>query len=189
MVFKKGQKGWNKGLTKKNDERVRKSAENMKGISKSESHKEKLRQVNLGKKYSKETNQKKACPGEKNGNFGKRGVETTQFGKFNEESPNWKGGKSSIYALIRYSSKYSEWRRAIFDRDNFTCQHCHKKSEGDIEAHHINILREYNITNTEQAYNCPELWFLENGITLCINCHKETDNYGNKKLKQVNKEK
>jgi len=32
----------------------------------------------------------------------------------------------------------------------------------------------------EQAVNCEELWNINNGITLCKECHKKTDSYGGK---------
>ena len=32
----------------------------------------------------------------------------------------------------------NEWRKQVYQRDNFICQHCKKKSEHDLVAHHLN---------------------------------------------------
>ena len=78
---------------------------------------------------------------------------------------NWKGGVSRAYKTGYYSKEYKEWRQRVFIRDGFTCQGC--GDEGYITAHHIKSFAHY-----------PELRFdLDNGLTLCESCHKETDNY------------
>ena len=86
-----------------------------------------------------------------------------------ELSPAWQGGKTEKSKLLRTSADYKAWRLAVFKRDNFTCQKCGKQSN-DLEAHHI-----------KEVCNNPELVFdVDNGLTLCHKCHKETDNYGYK---------
>lgn len=86
----------------------------------------------------------------------------------------WKGGVTPLRQLVRTSFKYRLWRSDVFTRDNFTCQDCGKK--GNINAHHINpfalIMDENNIETFEQAMNCEELWNINNGVTLCEECHK-----------------
>lgn len=84
-----------------------------------------------------------------------------------ELSNFWQGGKTKESDLLRTSAEYREWRLAVFKRDNFTCQKCGQRAR-DIEAHHIKERCKY-----------PELIFdVGNGLTLCHECHKETDNYG-----------
>jgi hypothetical protein len=39
------------------------------------------------------------------------------------------------------------------------------------------ILKEYNVKTLDDAHKCKELWDINNGRTLCINCHKLTDTY------------
>ena len=41
-------------------------------------------------------------------------------------------------------------------------------------------MEEYQIKTFEQALNCAELWDINNGRTLCKECHKKTDNYLNR---------
>jgi 5-methylcytosine-specific restriction endonuclease McrA len=66
---------------------------------------------------------------------------------------------------------YKKWRLAVFTRDYFRCQKC--GSEENLEAHHI---KPFSVA--------PELMYIvENGLTLCHNCHMKTDSYGRKKKK------
>lgn len=59
------------------------------------------------------------------------------------------------------------WRKSIFERDSYTCQNCRQRG-GKLQAHHIVPYRE-----------SPELRHdLNNGITLCFDCHKKTETYG-----------
>jgi hypothetical protein len=92
-------------------------------------------------------------------------------------NPNWKGGITPLNHAIRESIQYSEWRGQIFKRDSFTCEVC-KNVGGDLEAHHIKefhlILKENNITTFEGAMECSLLWDINNGITLCKECHDKT---------------
>lgn len=82
--------------------------------------------------------------------------------------PNWKGGISPINYEIRQSGKYKEWRNDIYKRDKYNCQICGKHcGTKDIIAHHKKSFSEY-----------PELRFnINNGITLCRNCHAKIHNY------------
>jgi hypothetical protein len=80
--------------------------------------------------------------------------------------PFWKGGITPLYNKIRNSPEYRQWRRGVFIRDSFTCAECNNVG-GRLEAHHIKSFSKY-----------PELRFAtDNGITLCKDCHKLTDNY------------
>lgn len=72
---------------------------------------------------------------------------------------NWKGG---ISPRERKSLEYKLWRRAVFEKDNYTCQKCGKRG-GYLEADHIKEWADY-----------PELRFIvNNGQTLCLKCHRE----------------
>jgi hypothetical protein len=92
----------------------------------------------------------------------------------------WKGGITELEYNIRHSLQYRKWRDLIFIRDNYICQDC-KQIKNRLNAHHkksfAKILQENNIKNFDEAINCQDLWNINNGITLCEECHKKTDNY------------
>ena len=62
----------------------------------------------------------------------------------------------------RKYEEYYKWRLEVYRRDNFTCQICQSNSKG-INAHHIESYK----TNKEKRTD------IDNGITLCVPCHKE----------------
>ncbi len=73
---------------------------------------------------------------------------------------------------IRYSAKMDKWRKAVFERDNYTCQCCGARNglgrAITLNADHIKPF----------AYH-PELRFdLDNGRTLCVECHRKTETWG-----------
>lgn len=82
-------------------------------------------------------------------------------------APRWEGGKTEKIRILESRIEYKEWRRDVFARDNYTCQACGKRGVR-LEAHHI-----------KEKCNFPELIYdVDNGITLCRECHKKTENYG-----------
>lgn len=78
------------------------------------------------------------------------------------KNPNWKGGCKPEHQRIRNHISYKEWRTAVFTRDHFTCQDCGKRN-CYLHAHHIKEFSKF-----------PELrTTVENGKTLCVECHKK----------------
>jgi hypothetical protein len=122
--------------------------------------------------------------------IGKRATKETKekmrISHSGEKSHLWKGGKRILSDIIRSSFPYRQWRSDVFTRDNFTCQECGDKKGGNLESHHIKslskIIQEYNIKTLEQALSCEELWNINNGQTLCEDCHKKTNNFGRKNI-------
>ncbi len=103
-------------------------------------------------------------------------------GKFGKEHPKWKDIKvMSLNNTIRTSQKYIEWRMFVYGRDSFRCVLCGKKGVW-LEAHHKkplrNIIKE-NKLNNDNFYDCEQLWDIDNGITLCIECHEKEDKMRN----------
>lgn len=104
----------------------------------------------------------------------------------------WKGGKTKLSLAIRELPEYRFWRQNVFQRDGFECKLCNRKRKaGDrviIQADHIiplsMLIETHNITSLEDAAKCQELWDINNGRTLCKECHKKTRTYGVNKHKQ-----
>lgn len=76
---------------------------------------------------------------------------------------------------IRTNSKYRLWRDDVFNRDGFVCTECN--SDIKLEAHHLKqlmvIVKEHNITTLQEALDCAEIWDINNGQTLCKQCHSK----------------
>jgi len=84
---------------------------------------------------------------------------------------NWKGGITSLNKKIRASFEYKLWREAVFKRDDYTCVWCSQRGIR-LQADHIKPFAFY-----------PALRFeIDNGRTLCVECHKKTDTFGNGRL-------
>lgn len=63
---------------------------------------------------------------------------------------------------FRDSKEYKTFVKNVLARDNYTCQCCGKKSEADMEVHHLYgyaKFPEYRIDQTQ-------------ALSLCVNCHK-----------------
>jgi len=90
---------------------------------------------------------------------------------------NYKGGITTLYHQIRISDNNKQWRKHVFTRDSPTCQVCNDDKGGNLVAHHkvpfSYILGFYKIDTFEKAMGCRELWNINNGIVLCIKCHKQ----------------
>lgn len=101
-----------------------------------------------------------------------RGSGNPNYGKNarrNEKHPMWVKDRSKLKS--RPLSEGREWRIKVFIRDNYTCQECGARNGNgkriDLQAHHI---KPYAIF--------PKLRFdINNGITLCLDCHKQTETY------------
>ena len=53
-----------------------------------------------------------------------------------EKSANWKGGKTSLQTTLRNSAEYDQWRRAVMERDDFTCRITGQRG-GRLHVHHV----------------------------------------------------
>lgn len=85
------------------------------------------------------------------------------------ENNKWKGGITPLHEKIRKSSRYLEWRKKVFIRDDYRCQACGKRG-GNLHADHVMPFSLY-----------PELRLeVLNGRTLCVPCHRKTDTYGHR---------
>lgn len=87
-----------------------------------------------------------------------------------ESSTNWKGCITSEQKTVRSSKPFLDWRKAVFDRDNYTCQHCGEKGVS-LNAHHIIPFSKDSSLRTD----------VSNGISLCLKCH----NREHKRLREM----
>lgn len=91
------------------------------------------------------------------------------------DSHNWKGG---TYKTERQAAmgrwEYQEWRRSVFERDNFTCQSCQERG-GALQADHVKPWSRF-----------PDLRYdVSNGRTMCVECHRLTPTWGAKVHREV----
>uniref|UniRef100_A0A6M3K6B6 Putative HNH endonuclease n=1 Tax=viral metagenome TaxID=1070528 RepID=A0A6M3K6B6_9ZZZZ len=107
--------------------------------------------------------------------------------KSGKDNCNWKGGITNIYDTVRTSDEYKDWRNSVYKRDNYICQDCGDNRGGNLEAHHIKpfaiILQEFlqiysqfspiedKETLVRLAISYEPFWNINNGQTLCIECH------------------
>jgi len=169
-------------------EHIRKRVEKNSGQHRSEEVKKKMSESAKGHKVSLETLRKmsKALKGKIPWNKGKsaslevrRKISESRKGmkypierriKMSENkkmqgknNPNWKGGITPINNSIRTSMEARLWKGSVFFRDDWTCQDCGKRGNGELHAHHIKPFATF-----------PDLRFaIDNGITLCKKCHKK----------------
>jgi len=164
--FQKGQIPWNKGKKRPpfSEEWKKRLSESLKGNTcrrgkkTSEETKKKISEALIGKPQSKEKSRKIS--------LAKKGVPS--LNQRGENHYNWKGGITPINLQIRHSLEYKLWRTAVFQKDNFTCIWCGDNRGGNLNADHIKQFAYY-----------PELRFaIDNGRTLCRECHKKTYTYG-----------
>ena len=81
-----------------------------------------------------------------------------------EKSPNWNPNiTDEERELGRHIPGMNEWRRSVFERDNYTCQCCGDNKGGNLVAHHLNGY------NWDKEHRIDKL----NGLTLCESCHNE----------------
>lgn len=149
---------------------------------------EKIRSKAFGRNHSQETREKlsKIKKGSIPWNKGTKGIVKPNSGSFvkgqfaGKKHPNWQGGISSTNNIIRTSVEFKKWRKAVYERDNYTCIQCGVKGSGkNLNADHIKPFAYF-----------PELRLdVNNGRTLCVRCHRLTDTFagkGNWKLRKRN---
>ncbi len=75
----------------------------------------------------------------------------------------WRGFITPENQRLVASPEYRQWQKAVFKRDENTCQLCNK-TKCPLAAHHIYMKAKYS----ERVLD------IDNGITLCDKCHHKT---------------
>ncbi len=83
--------------------------------------------------------------------------------KTGRNNPNWRHGQTSERKRDMSCVRYKEWRKAVFQRDNYKCVLCDIKPKM-VNADHI----------LPWAYFPEHRYDISNGRTLCLDCHKKT---------------
>jgi len=184
--FLRGEKSFNYGKHH-SEETKKKISESHKGKKLSEEHRRKISEALKGRIITGEWKRKisEVTKGKNNPFYGKNHSEEAKrkLSKFHEnkklpeetklkmseaqkgeKSHNWKGGLTPINKRIRHSLEYKFWRRAVFERDDYTCKVCGKRG-CRLNAHHVKSFAKF-----------PELRFeIDNGITRCVDCHRNNN--------------
>lgn len=151
----------------------------------SEEHKMKISAGNLGKKkhYTAESYARKVAfaksrkgmipwnKGKKTGQVvWNKGMKMSDAYKKKLSLAHTTTGSTQEWKRVRGSVAFKDWRRAVFERDDYTCLSCRQKG-GRLHPHHVYSFTRY-----------PGLRFdVDNGATLCEACHKKFHNiYGYK---------
>jgi 5-methylcytosine-specific restriction endonuclease McrA len=79
---------------------------------------------------------------------------------------NWRGGKTTERKRAMARDEYVQWRKAVFDRDNYTCQFCGARGV-ELHADHIKPWAQC----VEDRYD------VANGRALCPPCHHTTPSF------------
>lgn len=94
----------------------------------------------------------------------KVGEKNPMYGKFGKAHHGYKTGASTRRKRDWSRSIYQNWRKAVFAKDDYTCQECGDDKGGNLHAHHIKPWATFE----EGRYD------ITNGITLCELCHIDT---------------
>lgn len=80
-----------------------------------------------------------------------------------ENSPTWRADKTDEERIKQRKFKaYEDWRKLVFERDNYTCACCGQYG-GGLAAHHL-----------DGWHWCKERRLdVSNGVTLCNSCHDQ----------------
>ena len=123
----------------------------------------------FGKKHSEKTKEKMSRSAYKRSTLEYRmKLSLARRGEKNPLYIHGRGYKNDTErSKIMRMPKYRFWRQSVFERDNYTCQMCGERG-GKLRADHIKPFATYE-----------ELRFdINNGRTLCDNCHRKTPTYG-----------
>lgn len=96
-----------------------------------------------------------------------------------ENHKGWNKNKTSEQRIKeRNGGENRVWTNNVYKANNYTCQKCGDKKGGNLNAHHIFNYSKYKESRFDE----------DNGITLCVSCHKnfhKKHGYKNNDLNQL----
>lgn len=154
---------------KHTEETRRRLREARRGFKHTEATKKKISESHIGeknpffgKKFTKESLKKMSIASK-----GKPKSKEHRANMSGFRNHNWKGGVTPINHKIRNSLQMKLWREAVFARDAWQCVWGGREHGNELHADHIKPFALF-----------PELRFsIDNGRTLCVDCHKKTDTF------------
>lgn len=179
----------------------------LKGHTTSEETKRKIREAHKGMKHTPEALEKiskavsaRGYAGKGNPFYGRKHSEETKKiikekrakqviteahrraianGHKGEKSHLWQGGITPLNLRARNCIEYKLWRESVFKRDEYTCKEC--------DAHSGNGKAVYLTADHIKPFALfPELRYaIDNGLTLCWECHKKTPTFGGRTRQKI----
>ena len=158
MAFKNGHIPWNKGKTW--------NKENRNKISKTLKRKYKTGEIihgMLNRKHTKKTKIK--MKNAKLKNPVRYWKDKKRIDMRGNKHPRWNPLTKTNYID---AFKIKEWRNTVFKRDKYICQECGKRN-CYLHPHHIVPKIECHLMDYDEL-----IYDIDNGLTLCKECHMET---------------
>lgn len=108
-----------------------------------------------------------------------------------ENNPNYKGGITPLRNKIRHSIAYKQWKDLVCLKCGLKCVDCGEVyDESSLEVHHssrsfanlmqafLNLHYKYSLPKDEEILlmlaDCySPFWDINNGVSLCKECHKK----------------
>ena len=144
--------------------RAMKGNKNCLGRKMSAETRQKIAIANTGKKQSEATRQKKREIALRLGSKPPQ-LQHTWTGN---KHPRWKGGLTPERQKDFRSPEYLAFVKSVLERDNYTCQRCGAKNG---TGYHVALQVHHKIPYAER----PDLRYdIDNGVTLCFDCHNLT---------------
>ena len=98
-------------------------------------------------------------------NWTKEMRERSSLAKLGSKNPQWKGGITKGRIKQINTIKYKEWRRQVFERDDYTCLSCKRRNGNGKKV----ILNADHVVPWWKDKN--KRFDINNGQTLCYQCH------------------
>lgn len=99
------------------------------------------------------------------------------------------GFSTTFNQRIRQSDEYAKWRSSVYERDDCICQECGEVGNGNLHAHHLiplsQLIEEYDRELVPDNFVDPYFYRIDNGVTVCNQCHGEL--HGNEGLAKVSR--